>query len=294
MNEDGREWTVMLRKGSRWSDGAPFTSADFVYHWEHVVMDPDLNPAGPSNPYTVTALDDNTVLFTYEEPFPLFAYSYNRDHPFAPGHYMRQFHKALADDPAAIDRMVAEEGLDGWTALYSDRNNWYMNPARPDITPWVAKNELSNELFIMERNPFFFAIDPEGAQLPYIDRITHRLYEQQDVFNLWILNGEIDWQSRGVSVANYTLFNEGKEAGGYNILTWRSDGGQTLSINHDAKDPRVREFFNDVNVRKGLNVAVDRDTINEIVWDGLMTPRQASPSSFGPYYIERPPGLRVL
>src|SRR5262245_14073013 len=32
--QDGRIFTMKLRKGHKWSDGAPFTSEDFRYFWE--------------------------------------------------------------------------------------------------------------------------------------------------------------------------------------------------------------------------------------------------------------------
>ena len=45
--DGGRSFTFHLRKGHRWSDGAPFTSADFAYWWNHVANDPELSPGGP-------------------------------------------------------------------------------------------------------------------------------------------------------------------------------------------------------------------------------------------------------
>ena len=32
-NEDKTEWTLHIRKGIKWSDGYPFTSADFMFWW---------------------------------------------------------------------------------------------------------------------------------------------------------------------------------------------------------------------------------------------------------------------
>ena len=45
--EDGRIFTLHLRKGHRWSDGEPFTSEDFRYWWEDVVNNEKLSPTGP-------------------------------------------------------------------------------------------------------------------------------------------------------------------------------------------------------------------------------------------------------
>ncbi|HWT83968.1 MAG TPA: ABC transporter substrate-binding protein, partial [Candidatus Methylomirabilis sp.] len=45
--KEGRIFTFHLRKGHRWSDGAPFTSADFAYWWENVANNQELSPGGP-------------------------------------------------------------------------------------------------------------------------------------------------------------------------------------------------------------------------------------------------------
>ena len=47
----------------------------------------------------------------------------------------------------------------------------------------------------MVRNPYYWAVDQEGNQLPYIDTIEHSLFEAQDAFNLMIVQGQIDMQS---------------------------------------------------------------------------------------------------
>jgi peptide/nickel transport system substrate-binding protein len=52
--------------------------------------------------------------------------------------------------------------------------------------------------------------------------------------------------------------------------------------NHTCKDERVREFAGDRNVRIALSLAVDRDELNELVYDGLLTPRQYAPLAQSP------------
>ena len=63
--EDGRIFTLHLRKGHRWSDGEPFTSEDFRYWWEDVANNEALSPVGPppelfveGEPPKVEILDD--------------------------------------------------------------------------------------------------------------------------------------------------------------------------------------------------------------------------------------------
>ena len=88
----------------------------------------------------------------------------------------------LTDDQDTLQAQVDEAGFNSWEEFYIDRRWWYLDPDLPSIGPWISKNELSNELFLMERNPYFFGVDSDGNQLPYIDKVTHRLFETNDVF----------------------------------------------------------------------------------------------------------------
>ncbi len=289
MNADGTQWTMKLREGMKWSDGAPFTTSDWTWAFENVYSNADLTPA-KSAPVIAneSAMDDYTVVVTLEKPFPLFMHFENRGPStrYLPAHYLEQFHQLLTDDKAKLDADTKAAGFNAWTEYFSNKNDWLLNPERPMEYPWVPINDPSGELFIMERNPYFHAVDPEGNQLPYIDRINHRLFATPDVFNMWIVNGEIDYQGRHVDINNYTLFKESEAKGGYKIKFLRLDDGETFCPNHDCKNPKVKEFFNDLNVRKAMNLAIDRQTIVDIAYDGLATPRQASPTSTSPFYYE--------
>jgi peptide/nickel transport system substrate-binding protein len=138
---------------------------------------------------------------------------------------------------------------------------------------------------MMERNPYYHSLDPAGNQLPYIDRVTHRFFDNNEVFTLWLVNGEIDCQNRHVNPANFTLFRENEEQGDYRLVLWRD--AQTYSYHPNLaydKDPVLREILNDVRFRKALSVALDRDEINELAFDGVLEPRQACPVTGSPNF----------
>ncbi|GAB4522537.1 MAG: ABC transporter substrate-binding protein [Anaerolineae bacterium] len=295
INEDATEWTFRLRKGMRWSDGQLLTSADSKWWYEHVVTNETLTPSPPFNFSTGTPRvlaemefpDEYTIKFKFAHVNPLFLYKVTREQPFVPSHYMKQFHIDTTDDPAALEAKTKEAGFETWDQYYTDRNWWYMNPDRPNIGPWVSKNPLSSELFVMERNPYFWQVDPDGNQLPYVDKVTHRLFETPDVFNLWIVNGEIDFQARHVSIGNYTLFKENEEKGDYTVLLGTSANHVALQLNQTTKNPRLREFFQKREVRIAFSLAVNRDEMNELAYDGLLVPRQYSPLSKSPQYYPK-------
>ncbi len=294
VNDEATTYTVHLRDGLCWSDGQPFTSEDVRWWYEEVIRDKDLSQ-GAARGYTtgeppvlmsLEVPDDLTVVIRFAHPFPVFMHQQNSAEPFLPSHYMRQFHARFAEDPDALQRRAEEAGLPSWTAYFWERDKWYMNPARPVLYPWMATNRLDSDLFVLERNPFFCGIDAAGQQLPYVDRVTFRQFDSLDVFNMWVLNGEIDLQGRHVDIGAYDLFREGQARGGYRVDLWQADDGDTLGPNHDCQDARLRAFFGQREVRKALSLAIDREEINKQVYNGMGTPRQASPTSQGPYYHE--------
>lgn len=304
VDEDGSTWTFHLRRGTKWSDGTLFTSEDFSWYYEYYAQNADLSPVLPTNLTTGTPSvlaeletpDDFTVTYRYAHPNPLVIYALAKHtiQPlFSPGFYMKKYHIDLCDDPEALRAETTEKGFDSWSAYYDDRNNWYLNPERPSTDPWLATNMLSEEMFIIDRNPYYWQTDPEGQQLPYIDEVTHRLFETPDTFNMWIVNGEIDCQNRHVDLANFTLFKESEETGEYSVVLGVTAGHKALQLNQTTKEPRLREFFQNRNVRLAVSHAINRDEMNELAYDGMGTPRQYSPLSTSPNYYEKLSGAHL-
>jgi len=300
VSADAKTYTMKLRKGMKWSDGSDFSAADFKWFYDNFVKNEELNPS-PWSKYTtrdeegnkvlceLETPDDYTVVLTFVHPNPMFMYGGTRDIRgfFTPGHHMAQFHQELAEDKDALQAAIDEAGFGSWTELYDDRNWWYLNKEKPLVTPWLAKNSLAEELFLMERNPYYFAVDPDGNQLPYLDTVSHRLFETPEVFNLWIVNGEVDFQNRHVAMANFTLFKESEESGDYQCFIGNGASHTAFQLNLATKDDQLREFFNDRNVRLGISYAMNRDELNELVYDGLLTPRQYSPLELSPNFYPK-------
>lgn len=300
INDDATEWTWHMRKGIKWSDGTPLTSADFRWWWDYQVNNRDITPATSTQVSTLDANgdrvmgtletpDDFTVVYKFVSPYPLFGFAVlgHGNQPYRPGWFMQQYHMDLAEDKDALAAAATAAGFNTWADYYNDRDLWYLNPERPTTDPWMAMNPLSEELFIMERNPYFWQVDEEGQQLPYIDTVNHRLFETPDVFNLWIVNGEIDHQARHVNIGNFTLFKENEADGDYRVAIGITANHLALQLNQTTKEPRLREFFQDRNVRIAISHAINREEINELIYDGLLTPRQYSPIEQSPNYYEK-------
>ena len=102
VSEDGREFTFHLRKGIRWSDGAPFTANDYMFWYEDVILNDDLNPVKPSwltiagELGVVERVDDHTIRFRFVKPNGvilqwLASWTDIVAGP-PPKHYLKQFH----------------------------------------------------------------------------------------------------------------------------------------------------------------------------------------------------------
>ena len=67
MSEDGKTFTLTLRKGMKWSDGAPFTADDFVFWFEDIYSNKDIVPTPIADmqpqgkPGRIVKVDDTTV-----------------------------------------------------------------------------------------------------------------------------------------------------------------------------------------------------------------------------------------
>jgi peptide/nickel transport system substrate-binding protein len=313
-NDDATEFTFTLRDGIKWSDGEAFDTED-VQFWYDVLYVPRL--AAEINFYTLTQPDgsrpemelevvDNltwTVRFPSPNPLlPIFIAkstggSQAGPTMAAPEHFLRQYHPDLTDNPALIDEALAQYFDDPsartWQELFNVGGTsgdlqgpiamWFWG-RRPVINAWRAANAPTEDPFIMARNPFYHAVDTEGNQLPYIDQIEHRFFDDSAVFDLWIAQGRIDLHNRHVAASNFTYYKENEEAGNYTVKLWRLASTNALYPNINNPDPVLAELFDTPQFREALSISLNRVEINELAYNGLFEPRQASPVSGSPNY----------
>jgi peptide/nickel transport system substrate-binding protein len=305
---DAKVWTIKMRQGLKWSDGkAEYTTDDIAYWYQYEIQNKKLWP-GTVTQWTnkdksfvkFEATDKYTATFTYTRPTPLLMYNMTRygngnvpsqwPSPVTPSHYMKQFHEDLAPDKDALAADIKKSGFADWQTYYMQyKRSWTANPDKPTIGAWVAKNNHTSELFTIERNPYFWAVDSDGKQLPYIDKVTHRLYQASapDVLTLRVTSGEIDMQYRLLSLTNLPVYKAGETKGDYKMLLGALASHVALCCNLTTKNKPLNEFFNQRDARIAMSLAVNRDNINQLVYNGLCTPRQYSPTKASPQYYEK-------
>ncbi|MCP5363804.1 MAG: ABC transporter substrate-binding protein [Hyphomicrobiales bacterium] len=279
--EDGRVFTLHLRKGHKWSDGAPFTSEDFRFYWQDVANHPELSPGGPDRflqvdgqPPRFEILDETTVRYMWHKPNPGFLPALAGARPeyiYMPAHYLRQFHSKYAD-AKALDARVSAEGQRNWVALFTAQARQYRNdnPELPSLQPWVLKTQPPSTRFIFERNPYYHRVDANGRQLPYIDRVALTVASPQ-LIPAKTAAGEADLQARSLSFENYAVLKQGESRNDYQVHLWRQARGSELSLypNLNVADEQWRAVVRNADFRRALSLAINRDEINQVIYFGL-------------------------
>lgn len=279
--EDGRKFTLYLRKGHKWSDGTPFTTEAFRYYWEDVANNADLSPLGPpkrllvdGEPPLFEIIDETTVRYSWSKPNPFFLPELAGAQPlfiYRPGHYLKQFHAKYRDE-AELAALVKEASARNWAALHHRKDHQYRsdNPDLPTLQPWVNTTPPPSERFVFERNPYYHWIDSDGRQLPYIDRLivniaSSKLIPAKTGF------GESDLQARYIRFDNYTFLKEGEANQNFKVRLWRTAKGSQMALypNLNAADPVWRDLLRDVRFRRALSLAIDRHEINQVIYFGL-------------------------
>jgi peptide/nickel transport system substrate-binding protein len=302
-NDDATEFTFKLREGIRWSDGEIFDTEDVQFWYDQYYVGGlqtqqayyTLN----GTPMEMEVLDQYTWKVRFATPNPLLPITIAKSGGgpsggptmAAPQHYLSQFIPDLGGDEAMINALVEEKGLGAWQELFGQAGDtqgpiafWFLNPDLPVINAWKIEQPAPADPMVMVRNPYFYQVDTEGNQLPYIDRITHDFFDSDEVFNLWIAEGRIDMQMRHVAAANFTYYKENEAAGDYRVVLWKAASTNALYPNINHSDPVLAELFDNPQFREALSIAINREEINELAYNGLLEPRQASPISGSPNY----------
>lgn len=296
---EGRRFTFRLRRGHRWSDGVPFTSADFAYFWEHVAKNRKLSPAGPpqllildGEPPKVEFPDAWTVRYTWSKPHNLFLLDQAGAYPtmlYRPAHYLKQFHEAFTDAETLAKQAKAERRRN-WAALHNARDTMYLmdNPDLPTLQPWRATVRPPATVFLAERNPYFHRVDQQGRQLPYIDRLKMLLVDKA-VIPVKSSSGEVDLQARYLNFDQYPFLKKNERQGGYRVCLWPTASTATVALypNLNASDRVMRTLFQDRRFRQALSLAINREEINKILFFGFGTVGQNTALK-SPGYREAP------
>lgn len=299
-NEDSSAFTFKLRKGMKWSDGEPFTADDILFAYE-LMEDTEVRPEQPSwfkvngELGTVEKIDDYTVVFKFTGPNGLFIQTMatpSGEHwTIFPKHVVSKYWKKY--NPDGVEALAKELGYTDTVAMMQARahDNAHFYFEYPSLQPWQLTSGYSGNstMLVAERNPYYFKVDPEGNQLPYIDRVVYDIGDDRESLVLKALAGEIDMMDRHINQpTNKAIFFDNQEKGGYHFFNTipGSMNHALIALNLTHYDPVKREILQNKDFRIGLSHAINRQEIIDLVYlQGI--PYQASPRPESPFYNER-------
>ncbi|MEM6974136.1 MAG: ABC transporter substrate-binding protein [Pseudomonadota bacterium] len=308
-NDDFTQLTFTLREGHKWSDGAPFTSADVKFWHDNLMLDTNIFETPRDyvlvggEQMTVETPDDVTVIFNLPAPKPgllvHFATSYAQG--WQPKHFLGQFHPDLNDDAdSAAQALGFENGYDAIKAYYGN-SDWTDTPtpmlSRPEIVDGLEKHTmptLESHIYIRDTtegrhlvaNPYFHQVDPTGQQLPYVSVQDEVYINDNEVRILTLVNGEVDYKSQSVRLDQAPLLLDNRENGGYEIQLKPTVAMPAVSFNLTHEDEDKRAVFQNVDFRIAMSHAINRNELNETAYFGQGSPSQILPFNPTPDWVD--------
>jgi peptide/nickel transport system substrate-binding protein len=243
-NADGTNYVFKLREGVTWHDGQPFTSADVKFTWELI-----------ANPKNTTAA----------QLYSFFSKIVGAD-DFHTGK-ATEITGIKATDDLTIDVTLASP----WAPFLTIAANQYIVPRH--ILGDIAVDKILESDYArapIGTGPFTFKAWQAGDSIigeafenyyggrPYADTVVLRVAGLD-------ANGELSALDSGeLNASDLTLVQLDTLKGDSAVQTIEPAGQANQYVEFNLAKP----LFQDVNVRKALSYALDRNAISQAVWQG--------------------------
>ena len=276
ISEDGLTITFHLRQGLQWSDGEPFTADDVVFTFNGVIFNEDVRTdyrdvlMVEGQLPTCEKVDDYTVKFTLPAPFRPFLRQIGG--AIYPAHKLKNLSRVYNPDadPEALNSV------------------WGVDTPPEEIVgmgPFRLKEFIPDQLVVLERNPYYWKVDPQGNRLPYLDGIKFVIVGGADAEMLKFRNGELDvYAPRPEDLS--TLIAEAEQKG-FEVRidpTKPMFGTTWIVFNQDCPNEKLKEYFRMVEFRRAMAHLVDKQSIIDNVYMGLAVPQWSPVSILSPFY----------
>lgn len=263
---DKRTYIIKLRKGVKWSDGAEITADDVVFTWNTIVFGGFGNTSTRDAMYIdgelpeVTKIDKYTVKFVTPKPFSPFLRQIGT--PIAPKHVLE-----------GVTKRGPREFESFWSSNADPRD--FVTSGAFRLKEYVPAQRI-----VYERNPNYYMIDENGQKLPYIDKYIMLIVGDLNNELLKFKSGELDLV--GLRGTNVSVFKEKEAHSDYKIYNLGPDTG-TMYLGFNLNDrknsagkyyvnPKKQKWFNDINFRKAVDYAIDRENIVFNIAGGVGAP----------------------
>lgn len=312
VSDDNTEFTFHMRQGLKWSDGEPVTTEDVRFTYENLYGNEQLYANGVPNrfrtgysaagePMTLEIVDEFTFKMTAAAPYGGFLRNITIEgwngytELINPAHYLKQFHPDFTSMEDLQPLLDAENLTDEWWQLFSTKRcqNWDATADRcigyPTLNPWVSVTSQTPGVKVFDRNPYYWKVDTEGKQLPYIDRLVSLQVEDVEMVNQRVLTGDIDFLRESTGLVKVPLYKENEAAGGYRtVLLDMHVDSSILYLNQTFENEVWRQVAQDVRFRQALSLAINRqEIIDSIYYSFASLPLVSVGEEFSQYDVER-------
>jgi peptide/nickel transport system substrate-binding protein len=244
------ETTYLLRPGLTWHDGQALTAEDFVFAYQ-VYTSRGLGGTFTSSPQhlmeEVTARDPRTVVIEWKSPYPLAGALTEGLFEPLPKHLLETPFSAVAQDPAALDAFLS---LPFWTTAYVGAG-----PFR--VTKWEAGSSIEAAAF-----------DGHALGRPKINRLLVHFIPDENTVMTGMLAGSVD--VTGDNAIRFEHAVEMKRQWGSEdrgIVLMQPGPRHWIFVQFRPELMRTPSIL-DVRVRRALAHTIDRDALNEALFEG--------------------------
>ncbi|WP_347860072.1 ABC transporter substrate-binding protein [Planktomarina sp.] len=281
-NADMTELTMHLIEGAKWSDGDAFDTADVAFWFNDNVEDENIASRITAGSFgggaALEVIDDYTFKFVFPS----------------------------AQSNTVIEGLAYIQGCPGPSHLLKDKHPKYNSSARyddylnampsdavpmPVLGAWVPVEHKPDEIVILRRNPYYWKVDEAGNQLPYInemhfklttwdDRTTQAVAGTGDFSNMENPGNFVEAlkQSQDPNAPVSAKF-------GPRTLAWRIELNYAANMASTEYDKELRNLFRNLDFRKALSHAIDRDAVGQALARGPFAyPYMGGFASGSPYY----------
>lgn len=263
ISPDGKRYVLHLRKGIKFSDGAPFTADDVVFSFQ-LYLDEKLH----SPQRDLLLLDDKPIVVRKISSYTV---EFDLPRPYGPA-------ERLFDGLAMMPRHLLE-------APYREgklAEMWATNSAPKDMAglgPFRLKEYVPGQRIVLERNANYWKTDAHGNRLPYLSELTFVFVPNEDAQVLKFQSGETQVIER-VSSDNFAVLQRDSSAKG-RCMADLGPGLEfaflffNLNSLDPAKSPQIaakQVWFRDVRFRQAVSLAMDRKGMARLVYGGRATP----------------------
>ena len=145
---------------------------------------------------------------------------------------------------------------------------------------WASRGLCTEPLLL------YWKVDTAGNQLPYADRLVFNVIPNPEIILLKFANGELDLFGRHAGINMISTLRSQEKFGAFTLRV--SIPGRVFGIflNWDTPRLNLRNALRMKEVRVALSLALNREEISQIVFQGLMQPCGYSLSPHSPYYSD--------